>query len=298
MSTRRCAACGGTQLESHFKVAGSAGADGLIPTTDRYGVALGDFVRCAACGHAQLEPMPDERALEQGYRDAVSEDYEQEEAGQRATARAELERIERHVRPGRLADLGCWVGFLIDEARGRGWRPVGVEPSAWAAERARARGHEVQVARLLDADLPDGEFAAITLGDVIEHLPDPGAALDRVARLLAPGGVVWLATPDAGSRVARALGRRWWSVIPTHVHLFTRASMAGLLDRHGFAVLEVATQPKTFSVAYYLERLEGYSPSLTRPLVAAARRAGADRRLWAPDFGDRMAVVARPRAAA
>jgi SAM-dependent methyltransferase len=297
VSAAICAACGGTDLRQHLKVAGRAGQEGLIPTTDRFGVALADFVRCAACGHSQLDPMPAQTVLEESYGEAASEDYDEEEAGQRATAARELARLERYA-PARerLADLGCWTGFLASEAARRGWQPVGVEPSRWAAERARERGVEVVVAPLLEADLGEGAFAAVTMGDVIEHVPDPGVALDRAARLLAPGGVLWLATPDAGSRVARALGRRWWSVIPTHVHLFTRGSIARLLERHGFEVLETATAPKTFTVRYYLERLGGYWPPLARALVSLAQRFGVAERPWGPDFRDRMAIVARLRA--
>jgi SAM-dependent methyltransferase len=292
----RCAACGATALRPHLQVATRATSERLTPTTDRFGVALGNFARCSACGHCQLDPMPAAGELEAGYREAASADYESEERGQRATARAELRRIERHVAgPGRLVDLGCWVGFLPAEAALRGWQAAGVEPSAWAAERARARGVQVVVGGLLDADLPERAFAAVTMGDVLEHLPDPGAALERVARILAPDGVLWIATPDAGSLLARALGRRWWSVIPTHVQLFTRRSIKALLERHDFEVLDLGTSPKSFSVAYYLGRLGGYSPAVARGLVAIARRLGLAERLWTPDFGDRMAVVARPR---
>jgi SAM-dependent methyltransferase len=302
-----CAACGAGALRPHLRVAGEAGEQGLIPTTDRFGVALADMERCEACGHLQLAAMPAAASLDEDYAEAASGDYEREEAGQRATARRELARVERHApapaRGGegadaggrRLADLGCWVGFLASEAQRRGWSVVGVEPSRWAAERARSRGVEVVEAPLFEAPLQAGSFDAVALGDVIEHLPDPGAALDRVAALLAPGGVVWIATPDAGSRLARALGPRWWSVIPTHVHLFTRRSIARLLERHGFELLELATQPKTFSVRYYLERLGGYWPPLASALVALARVAGVAEREWTPDFRDRMAVVARLR---
>jgi hypothetical protein len=104
---------------------------------------------------------------------------------------------------------------------------------------------------------------------------------------------VALALPDAGSRVARALGARWWSVIPTHVQYFTRDSIAGLLRRHGFEPLVVATAPKAFTVRYYLERIGGYAPPFAAALVAAASAAGVAERIWAPDFRDRMLVIAR-----
>ena len=93
---------------------------------------------------------------------------------------------------------------------------AGVEPSAFASAFARDRlGLDVPHRRTSSTpSLPDASFDAIVLGDVIEHLPDPGAALDRIAALLRPGGVLYLALPDAGSRLARLMGRRWWSVLP------------------------------------------------------------------------------------
>jgi SAM-dependent methyltransferase len=295
-----CAACGARgALSPHLRVAGDAGPDGLIPTTDRFGTALTHIVRCPACGHMQLARMPLDGELEQAYGDAASGDYVEEEAGQRETARRTLARIEALApqpadRPRALLDLGCWVGFLLAEARERGWRVTGVEPSEFASTYAREQlGLDVVTHSLLGAALPEASFDAIVLGDVIEHLPRPAEALDRIAALLAPGGVVWLALPDAGSRVARVLGRRWWSVIPTHVQYFTRGSITKLLRRQGFDVLEIRTAPKAFTTRYYLQRISGYSRPLASVLVRAAEAVGVADRMWAPDFRDRMGVIAR-----
>jgi SAM-dependent methyltransferase len=271
------------------------GADGLIPTTDRFGTALADIVRCRVCGHMQLEPMPDEELLSHAYTEAASDDYIEEEAGQRETARRALERVERYAPGrGRLLDLGCWVGFLLAEARERGWTAIGVEPSEFGSDYAREQlGLEVITSDLFDAPLPGGAFDAVTMGDVIEHLTEPAGALQRIRELNAPRGVLWLALPDAGSRLARAMGRRWWSVLPTHVQYFTRRSISMLLERGGYEVLEIRTAPKAFTVGYYLERIGGYSPAAARGLVGAASAAGVAERMWAPDFRDRMAVIAR-----
>ena len=133
---------------------------------------------------------------------------------------------------------------------------------------------------------------------MLEHLTSAGDALDRVAELLAPGGVLALELPDAGSRVARMLGPRWWSVIPTHVHYFTRDSAATMLRRHGYTPLYVATDPKAFTVRYYLDKIGGYSPALASALVSAAAGAGVAERMWTPDFRDRMVMIARAPAAA
>lgn len=281
-------------MTPHLAVAGDAGPEGLIPTTDRFGTALADIVRCRLCGHMQLAQFPSEAELAAAYGNAESEAYLEEEAGQRATAQKTLTQIERHTAPGALLDLGCWFGILLDEARKRGWRITGVEPSRFASELARSRlGLEVQTADLFSALLPARGFDAIVLGDVLEHLCDPGAALDRIGELCAPQAVLYMTLPDAGSRVARALGRRWWSVIPTHVQYFTRSSLATLLSRHGWQLLELGTAPKAFSVGYYLSRIGGYSPAAAQVLGGLARMTQVADRLWAPDFGDRMAILAR-----
>ena len=137
MKAAVCAVCGSDELSLHLKVAGEAGPQGLIPSTDRFGTALADIVRCRSCGHMQLARFPDETNLADAYAEAESGDYVEEEQGQRATARIALDAIERHTHAGRVLDLGCWVGFLLDEARARGWETVGVEPSQFASAFAR-----------------------------------------------------------------------------------------------------------------------------------------------------------------
>lgn len=292
MSTA-CRACGSGPLVAHLAV--TVERDGhLVATTTSYGSAPDAIVRCERCGHMQVAAFPLEAQLDEAYAEVSDGAYLDEEEGQRATAARALARIERHVERGRLCDLGCWAGFLVSEAQCRGWEASGVEPSAFAVRFARERlGLDVQQGTLDSAELPSEHFDAVVLGDVIEHLPDPAEALRRIGSLLVPGGVVYLALPDAGSRVARALGSRWWSVLPTHVQYFTRGSMARLLERGGYRLEWVGTAPKAFSVRYYAERLEGYSHPVAVAAAHATERLGVAQRLIWPDFRDRMALVAR-----
>ncbi len=280
-----------------MRVAGEMGEDGLIPTTKEFGTALGDIVLCGDCGHMQLDRFPSEAELDAAYAEAASDDYVDEEAGQLESAKRVLERVERFTRPGPILDVGCWVGFLLAAARDRGWEATGIEPSTFASGYARDRlGLDVRTEELFTADLPAGHFNAVVMGDVLEHLTRPGDALERGSELLSEDGVLVLLLPDAGSSLARRMGKRWWSVIPTHVHYFTRRSATTMLGRHGYRVRTIATDPKAFKVRYYLNKGGGYLPWLSRTLIKAAERLGMAERMWAPDFRDRMVVIASPDA--
>lgn len=276
-----------------MRVAARVDGSDFAPSTKDYGRALSDIGRCADCGHMQLIQMPSDVILGEVYGAAADVEYIDEEEGQRATARAILGRLEEHVAPGRLLDLGCWVGFLMSEATRRGWTATGVEPSAWGSAYAREQlALTVINDDLMTAPLPDGSFDAVVLGDVIEHLPAPSDGLQRIATLLAPGGALVLMLPDAGSRLARMMGKRWWSVLPTHVQYFTRTSLTTLLEREGWRVVEARTAPKVFTVGYYLSRIGGYSKAVEKVLLGLATALRIKDRPWGPDFRDRMLVIA------
>jgi len=295
-SDQLCNACGSPRLAAHLQVAGEMGADGLIPTTKEFGTALGNIVRCEECTHMQLDRFPSDEELDAAYADAASDAYVEEEAGQRYSFASVLERIERYAPDrGSLLDVGCWVGFLLAEAKQRGWREcIGIEPSTFASEYARERlALDVRTEELFTADLETGHFDVVVMGDVLEHLTQANAALGRVDKLLKPGGLIALELPDAGSRVARLLGPRWWSVIPTHIHYFTRESAATMVRRHGFEPLYVATDPKSFTVRYYLDKGGGYLPGVSKALIQGADSIGVAERMWTPDFRDRMLMIGR-----
>jgi hypothetical protein len=82
-------------------------------------------------------------------------------------------------------------------------------------------------------------------------------------------------------------------VLPTHVQYFTRQSLGTLLARHDFTVVHTGTAPKAFTVGYYAGRLGGYSRGLARGVTRTVELTGVADRLWAPDFRDRMLVIAR-----
>jgi SAM-dependent methyltransferase len=137
--------------------------------------------------------------------------------------------------PGaRVLDIGCGNGRLMLQLRSVGWQVSGVEPDAKAAAQAIASGLDVRVG-LLDQSLPEAHFDAITMGHVIEHLHDPIETLRKCARLLKPGGIICIITPNFAASGHKFFGRDWFALdAPRHLVLFTPDSLRGALERSGF----------------------------------------------------------------
>lgn len=148
--------------------------------------------------------------------------------------------------PGRLLDVGCGKGRFLAAARDAGWDGIGVEfaPASAAAARDLA-GVDVLVGDFTEIAVP-GEFDAITFWHVLEHLPDPAAAVARAARLVRPGGRVVISVPNIDSLQARFGGDSWFHLdLPRHLFHFGPRSLTSLVERSGLRVIRVGhVQPE------------------------------------------------------
>ena len=209
-------------------------------------------------------------------------------------AQRRLGRLERLVGGERtVLDVGCGTGEFLDVARRRGWRTAGVEISAYAAQYGRRQyGLDIRTGTLSGDLFAERSFAAVTLWDVIEHVPDPVATLASSARLLTPGGVLALSTGDMESLCARLCGRHWHLFnLPEHVFFFSRRTIDDVLRRAGFEVASISYPRSYYPVGYLLERLY-------KSLMRNGRPTPRFRSRWLVpcNLFDIMEVVARPRA--
>jgi SAM-dependent methyltransferase len=145
--------------------------------------------------------------------------------------------------PGkRVLDVGCRTGALT-QYYAAGNDVVGVDVDQDALGRARERlGIETVWADAEDGfPFGDASFDVVVMGEILEHLADPAAAVGNVRRVLRRGGVFVGSVPNAfrlKSRIAYARGRYPVDWDPTHLQLFTPEALRRLLD--GFEAVEVS----------------------------------------------------------
>ncbi len=201
VSLSACRACGEARLRP-------------LPLAYSYRGARFPLAECRACGMrfltlqpagSTLEALYAEPYFETDFRCGRSAASSFDERAFAAENRALLEAFAALTPPGRLLEVGCASGWLLKHAAARGWHVRGVEPSAAAARFARARGLEVWEGDLASAGFPAASFDLVYMGDVLEHVPDCRATILEVARVLAPGGWLYLRGPITTHSLARSL---------------------------------------------------------------------------------------------
>lgn len=255
------------------------------------------IVRCLKCGLVYVTPRENTQDILGKYRKMVDEDYVKEETGRRITSRTILKKLRRYKkRENRLLDIGCATGFLLDEAKKEGWDTYGVEVSKWAVSYAKERfGLNVFCGVLKEADFSDGYFDVVILNDTLEHLIDPKETLIEIRRLLKPKGVLYINTPNIGSLVSRIFKARWWGLNQYHLYYLSRTTLSRLLRGTGLRVVKWGRYSRTFSLHYWMEKLEGYDKRLFRALRLLIRATSLRDRLIRVNAGDQIEVIAGRR---
>lgn len=206
-----------------------------------------NYVRCSVCGVERMFEYPTESAV----RDFYSKDYMTKKFNDlghhihftpeyRATYFSEKDltftdlRMDLKKYSGKsLLDVGCANGQFLEYASKYGISSLGIDISEEMVGVARKNGLNCEVADLFDLD---GAFDLVTFWDVVEHVMDPLAVLEKTRTLLNPGGEVVIQTPCTGM-VSELFGEKWLYYLPIqHIHLFSQEALFALLSRTGYSI--------------------------------------------------------------
>jgi 2-polyprenyl-3-methyl-5-hydroxy-6-metoxy-1,4-benzoquinol methylase len=244
--------------------------------SSRTKLAFGRIWRCADCGFGFSDPRPTDSQLRELYSQMDVAAYESETPGRVRTARRHHKILQRYAkRPGRILDIGCASGRFLAECAAAGWTVAGLEPSQSLVEEARRllpATAQILPITLQEADFPESAFDAVTMWDVLEHVPDPGEFLRKAVSLLRPGGVLLANVPNLDSWQARVMLKRWPLLLPEHLNYFNRESLARCGAQSGARLIVEGSRAVSFSVGYILHRTAQHIPAL-RPFGRLASRS-------------------------
>lgn len=231
----------------------------------------GRIVRCPACDLWYASPAFRSEALAHVYPADLVESsltFERALAQSRSKHAWLVARVREQLPSGSVCDLGTRYGVLPHLLSRAGYDAFGIEYNPAAVSVARAasvpvfQGSVDDLPRVL-ADTRRTHVDAFTLDDVLEHLADPRAALERLKSVQHAGGLLFLQQMDLDSLGHKLFRRHWYYLQPAaHMYYFNERSLRRLLDQVGYDVISVQRP----GIARNLRR------TLTRTLPGAALR--------------------------
>ncbi len=192
-----------------------------------------------------------------------------------------LELVQRVLPPGgSVLDVGCASGGLLARLPHAGFR-AGLEVSKAAAAEAERVADQV-VARGVDdleASFPEGSFDVVVCADVLEHVPDPTAALARASDWTAQGGAVVICVPNIANWKARLrLLRGVWRYEESgiwdsgHLRFFTFASLHSMIADASLTMESVDSTQAVVHQLPFMARAGPIRAITERTLTMLARR--------------------------
>lgn len=251
---------------------------------DRYGFpGLFSLETCESCGHSHVPAQFNAAELGRLYTEFYPRaeftieafHAEPELHGFRSWMNGDRASAFRWVpRNVRVLDIGCGTGQALAYHRNRGCQATGVEADANVIPIAKHFGLDVRLGLFDPMTFEPASFDWVTLDQVAEHVVDPKALMQGIARVLRPGGTAVVTTPNPEGLGARVFGRRWlnWH-IPYHLQFYTRRSFRIIAETAGLRVQSVRTV--TASEWAYLQWAH----------VHAFPEAGQKSAFWAPPKG-------------
>jgi ubiquinone/menaquinone biosynthesis C-methylase UbiE len=152
--------------------------------------------------------------------------------------------LARHYGPkrGRVLEVGCGLGHLLSWFV-KDYQTFGIDINAWALSQARRNVPQASFALLSAEDLspfPDATFQIVVSKHNLEHLPHPEKSISEISRILAPGGLFLMATPNMDSYMHRLKKENWIGYRDkTHISLKPPAEWLAYLQKYGFRLLNV-----------------------------------------------------------
>lgn len=226
-------------------------------------------VRCSECGLSYLSPRMPKGEMEKVYSSADYfhdgsrvgyTDYDRQEVSLRRTFKQFLNSLRRMgLTGGRLADIGCGSGYLLDEAMPYFWLRMGTDMSQDVAKWASSICDGVVWGGPQTLAATGHLFDLVTAVSVLEHIYEPVAFLRDCAKLLDVGGYVVLVVPDFSSPWRLMMGRYWPSFkLPEHIAFYEKMTLSVLASKADMELAKTFSYGHAFPLGLILSKL-GFS---------------------------------------
>ncbi len=205
-------------------------------------------IKCKKCGMVVAKEIPTGKELHDLYQqdyffgmeyaDYVADRPALEHNFKRRIAR--LKRIGALKQGDNVVELGSAYGYFLDLLKPIAGKYIGFDVSEEGIKESKSRGHNATTKDFLDYPIKDSSVDLVCMWDVAEHLTHPDKYIEKINRILKPGGYLALTTGDVSALIARARGGKWRMIHPpTHVYYFSPETLQKVFARSGLDTVKV-----------------------------------------------------------
>ena len=217
------------------------------------GGKYGRHVQCRNCHLIYVNPIEKASKINGDYSQRGSADASIIRRSRLHATKSQVQLIKKHNNGANLLDIGCGEGFFLSNASKAGYNAKGIELSQDAVAYAKKEFRlDIETKPLEELQFPENHFDVVTLWVVLEHVPYPLTILKEVHRILRPGGLLAVSTPDIGSPLAKILRKKWWEIRRLHVNQFTTKTLTDVVKSAEFKTVSSVCYRESISLLYLL----------------------------------------------
>lgn len=219
------------------------------------------IVTCIECGLIYLDPRPDFREMPTIYppnyyaytQDILRRQNDNQSALARLQQKNEIEKIHHLMNLAgvqekaklKVLDVGCADGHFLTQIKslyGDKVETFGVDFNIEAMVLTAAAGHLTYKHRFEDAQILDNQFDLVYASQVIQRVSDPVWFTAKALKVLKPGGVFWIETPNIGSIDAQWFKNGIWGGyhFPRNWYFFNLQTIRKLAEDSGFEISSIS----------------------------------------------------------
>lgn len=260
-----------------------------------------EILKCETCSLVYINQLPLKQEVDRLYSEGFFQSSKFSDRESSSSFLNSMRRVDWALRLPEIGkdawlDLGCATGDFLLAAQPHVKSLHGSDISPFAIEQASQRGlTNLRAGDFIRLDYPEGAFDFISMWDLLEHLADPTAALEKVFRLLKPAGYLAISTGDVDSLASRLIGRYWHLMIPPlHTYFFSKRTIQKYLERSGFQEIQIDHPGKRVPLDFAVEKLIRLaSPALSQKWATQIYKSSLSRINVPINLFDIMTISAR-----
>lgn len=205
-----------------------------------------DVVACVVCGFCYSDKIPSQNVFDVYYRELSKYESNSDELRELPYDRNRFSIMVNYLKPFlnnrdlHIAEVGCATGFLLSMIKKEGYSNLtGIDPSPGCTAAAKKHyGIQVLTNTISSIELADDSVDVLILVGVLEHIRDLDDSLQKLWKLLKPGGSFFIVVPD-GSQYFNGQDAPFQEFSVEHINFFGPGSLENLMKKNKFSKVDI-----------------------------------------------------------